>query len=144
ALRESGLQPEQLEVEVTETVMMRNVDQVAEVFRVLKNLGVQLTLDDFGTGYSSLTYMKRFPLDAVKIDRSFVRDLPEDADDLAIARAVIAMAHSLRLKVVAEGVETADQMEHLSRLGCDEVQGTYLSAPLFGDEVVRFLSQSTM
>lgn len=144
ALRESGLQPEQLEVEVTETVMMRNVDQVAEVFRVLKNLGVLLTLDDFGTGYSSLTYMKRFPLDAVKIDRSFVRDLPEDADDLAIARAVIAMAHSLRLKVVAEGVETADQMEHLSRLGCDEVQGTYLSAPLFGDEVVRFLSQSTM
>lgn len=140
ALSESALPPQCLEIEITETGMMRNVEQVYEVLRALKDIGVRLTVDDFGTGYSSLTYMKRFPLDAVKIDRSFIRDIPDDPDDLAIARAVIAMAHSLRLKVVAEGVENAAQERHLREMGCDEIQGLLVSAPLLGDEVTAYVA----
>jgi EAL domain-containing protein (putative c-di-GMP-specific phosphodiesterase class I) len=138
-LSETGLPPNRLELEITETVMMRNVDQVHEVLTELKRLGVRLAVDDFGTGYSSLTYLKRFPLDTVKIDRSFIRNIPDDADDLAISRAVIAMAHSLRVKVVAEGVENGSQLFFLTELGCDEVQGILVSPPLPGVLVPAFL-----
>ena len=96
-------------------------------------MGVHLSIDDFGTGYSSLSYLKRFPIDSVKIDRSFVRDLPADADDAAITQAIIAMAHSLRLKVVAEGVETEPQEQLLRKQGCDEMQGYYYCKPLPGE-----------
>jgi EAL domain-containing protein (putative c-di-GMP-specific phosphodiesterase class I) len=103
-------------------------------------MGVQLALDDFGTGYSSLAYLKRFPVDTIKIDRSFVEGLPADVDDATIARAIIAMAHSLRLTVVAEGVETAEQLEFLRELRCEEIQGYHLSRPLPAAELRQFLA----
>ena len=100
---------------------------------------MRLSIDDFGTGYSCLAYLKRFPLDALKIDRSFVRDLPDDADDAAITKAVIRLAHSLNLKVVAEGVENIAQLRELERYDCDEIQGYYISKPLPAADCARFL-----
>jgi EAL domain-containing protein (putative c-di-GMP-specific phosphodiesterase class I) len=109
---------------------MHNPERAAATLEQLKAMGVSIAIDDFGTGYSSLAYLKRFPIDSVKIDRSFIVDLPGDADDAAITRGVIAMAHSLRLKVIAEGVETREQSEFLREHGCDELQGNYVSPPL--------------
>ena len=103
-------------------------------------MGFGLSLDDFGTGYSSLSYLKRFPIDCIKIDRSFIKDIPQDADDLAITEAVVAMAHGLRLNVVAEGVETVEQLDWLRRFGCDEIQGYYFSKPLPADDAAKLLS----
>jgi EAL domain-containing protein (putative c-di-GMP-specific phosphodiesterase class I) len=119
-----------LEVELTESVLMADPDRANEVLQRLHGLGVRISIDDFGTGYSSLSYLKRFPAQTVKIDRSFISGLPNDADDVAIIEAVIAMAHSLGLAVVAEGVETDEQLAALRRLGCDEAQGYLLGRPM--------------
>ncbi len=119
-IRDSGLHPSKLELEITESMVMSHGEGAVAVLESLKSLGVQIALDDFGTGYSSLAYLKRFPIDTVKIDRSFIQDIPADSDDRKITRAIIAMAHSMRLKVVAEGVETAEQLSFLraQRLRC--------------------------
>jgi EAL domain-containing protein (putative c-di-GMP-specific phosphodiesterase class I) len=128
-LEETGLDPDCLELEITESVVMHNPEQAVVLLNRLKAFGIHLSIDDFGTGYSSLNYLKRFPLNTLKIDRTFIRDLPGDADDAAITQAIIAMAHSLRLNVVAEGVETAEQLAFLRDYECDEIQGYYFSKP---------------
>lgn len=126
----SGIAPALLEFELTESMLMVNPDAAVAILGRIKALGMRLSIDDFGTGYSSLAYLKRFPLDALKIDRTFVRDLPHDSDDAAITRAVINLAHSLNLKVVAEGVENLEQLCELKHFGCDEIQGYYVDRPL--------------
>ncbi|HYD97004.1 MAG TPA: EAL domain-containing protein [Noviherbaspirillum sp.] len=130
ALRESGLAPHCLELEITESVVMRDVDQSLATLRKLKELGVKASIDDFGTGYSSLNYLKRFPVDTLKIDRSFVSDVATDQDDAAIVKAVISLAHILNLRVVAEGVEAEEQRLFLLENGCDEVQGYLFGKPV--------------
>ncbi len=129
-LWDTGLDASQLELEITENVLMGDEAEVVAILQHLKESGVGISLDDFGTGYSSLSYLKRFPVDAVKIDRSFVRDIPLDPDDEAITAAIISMAKALRLRVVAEGVETVQQREFLQARGCDEVQGYLFSPPV--------------
>ncbi|WP_075791947.1 EAL domain-containing protein [Massilia putida] len=126
----AGVDPALLEFELTESMLMANPESAVEILTRIKALGMRLSVDDFGTGYSSLAYLKRFPLDALKIDRTFVRDLPDDPDDAAITKAVIRLAHSLSLKVVAEGVENVDQLRELEQYGCDEIQGYYVGRPL--------------
>jgi diguanylate cyclase (GGDEF)-like protein len=126
-LKETGLPPHLLELEITESTLMEHAQDTLEALHRLRDLGVRLSIDDFGTGYSSLSYLKRFPVDIIKIDRSFVRDVPHDADDASIVTGIIALAHSLRLEVVAEGVETASQLGFLRERSCDLMQGYYLS-----------------
>jgi diguanylate cyclase (GGDEF)-like protein len=136
----SGIDPSSLELEITESAAMSGEDRTVAVLEELKSIGVQIAIDDFGTGYSSLAYLKRFPIDTLKIDRSFIRDIPTDSGDMKITRAIIAMAHSLKLKVVAEGVETAEQLKFLRTQRCDAVQGYFLYRPLPQDEVAHALS----
>ena len=123
AIRTCGLPPSTLEFEITETVAMQNAEDTIGILRQLKTIGIELALDDFGTGYSSLAYLKRFPIDKLKIDKAFVRDIPDDANDLAIVSAIIAMAHALGLRVQAEGVETQAQADFLRDCGCELAQG---------------------
>lgn len=141
ALLDAGLDAQWLQLELTESMVMHNPDSAEAMLRQLKALGVSLAMDDFGTGYSSLGYLKRFPFDCLKIDQSFVQNITTEAGDALIASAVIAMAHSLGLHVVAEGVETESQMRHLRNQNCDQLQGYYFSWPLpaadFGDFVRR-------
>ena len=125
ALRVSGVDPSLIELEITETAVMKNLDEAIIRLHALRKLGVRLSIDDFGTGYSSLSYLKQMPVDILKVDRSFVKDLPHNRDDLAITRAVIAMAHGLSMKVVAEGVEEKEQFDSLRDEGCDEFQGFF-------------------
>ncbi|TMH64551.1 MAG: EAL domain-containing protein [Betaproteobacteria bacterium] len=139
ALRESGLDPALLELEITESMVMLEPEAAAQTMRKLRALGTRLSMDDFGTGYSSLGYLKRFPITTVKLDRSFVRDLPDHEDDVAIARAVLAMAHSLRMDVTAEGVETGEQLEFLRREGCLAYQGYYCSPPVAEEQLLALL-----
>lgn len=131
----TGVPPEALELEITESVAMEDAAAAASVLQSLADKGVALSIDDFGTGYSSLAYLKSFPIDTLKIDRSFVRDIDRDPNDAAIARAIIAMAHSLGLKVIAEGVETRSHLEFLRGVGCDEMQGYLFSPPVSPQEV---------
>jgi EAL domain-containing protein (putative c-di-GMP-specific phosphodiesterase class I) len=138
----SGLDPSLLELEITESVVMSNGESAVSVLGKLKSIGVQIAIDDFGTGYSSLAYLKRFPIDILKVDRSFIRDIPADSGDMKITRAIIAMAHGLRLKVVAEGVETAEQMEFLGSQSCDAVQGYFLYRPLQEEELADALKRN--
>jgi diguanylate cyclase (GGDEF)-like protein len=143
ALRETGLEARHLTLEITESVLMEHAREAVTTLRELKALGLRIEIDDFGTGYSSLAYLKRFPVDALKIDRTFTRDMTENPDDAAIVTGIIALAHSLRLKVVAEGVETQHQRDFLMLLGCDSMQGYYLSEPLPpGDFAEQVLSRS--
>jgi diguanylate cyclase (GGDEF)-like protein/PAS domain S-box-containing protein len=140
-LTEYQVPGEMLDIELTESMVMHDTDHAALTLRELKDLGVTLSLDDFGTGYSSLSYLKRFPIDCLKIDRSFVRDINTNPDDAAIAHAVIAMAHSLSLNVVAEGVETEEQLRLLQSHGCDEFQGYYFSRAVPATDYALLISQ---
>jgi diguanylate cyclase (GGDEF)-like protein len=139
ALTDTGLSPDLLELEITESTLMEHAQDTLQVLHQLRSLGVRLTIDDFGTGYSSLSYLKRFPVEIIKIDQSFVRDLPNDADDAAIVTGIIALAHSLRLEVVAEGVETEAQLRFLREHSCDILQGYYFSKPLPVEQCAHFL-----
>ncbi|MCE1251186.1 MAG: EAL domain-containing protein [Comamonadaceae bacterium] len=134
-LHDTGLAPQYLEIEITESVLLQQSGTAAQMLAALQALGVGVSIDDFGTGYSSLAYLKRYPIDKLKIDRSFVIDTPDSQDDVAIVTAIIQMGHSLQLRVVAEGVETPAQQALLQRLGCDLVQGYGLSRPLAADQV---------
>ena len=129
-ISETGIEARHIEVEITESLLMERADEAAGKLKALSDMGIRISIDDFGTGYSSLSYLKRFPIDKLKIDQSFVRDVATDPDDAAIVVAIIAMAHSLGMKVVAEGVETAEQLAFLRQHGCDECQGYYFSRPL--------------
>jgi len=142
ALDETGLEPDKLDLEITESNAMQNAEHSINTLWGLKKQGVRISMDDFGTGYSSLNYLKRFPIDRIKLDQSFVRDLPSDKDDAAIAMAVIAMGRSLELAVIAEGVETEEQLAFLKGQNCDQLQGFLLSKPLPPDAFDRFLDES--
>jgi len=138
-IHESGLDPSSLELEITESVVMSHGECAVAALEKLKSIGVLIAIDDFGTGYSSLAYLKRFPIDTLKVDRSFIRDIPSDSGDKQITRAIIAMAHSLKLKVVAEGVETQDQLAFLRAQHCDSAQGYLLHRPLPEEEIAKVL-----
>lgn len=138
-LSETQLPPDMLELELTEGVIMENAEVTINTLHKLKSMGIRLSIDDFGTGYSSLSYLKRFPIDTLKIDKSFINDITTNSDDYAIASTIIAMAHNLRLKVIAEGVETKEQLDMLRDKDCDEVQGYYFSHPLPEHELKQFL-----
>ncbi|HEX8614789.1 MAG TPA: EAL domain-containing protein [Telluria sp.] len=140
ALEESGLAARYLELELTESMVMNDVDNAITILRKLKELGVHIAIDDFGTGYSSLSYLRRFPIDVLKIDQSFVADIALGADGAAIVVSIISLAHSLRLKVIAEGVETAEQLGFLREHGCDEVQGYFFSRPVGALEFEHLLA----
>jgi EAL domain-containing protein (putative c-di-GMP-specific phosphodiesterase class I) len=135
----SGLPPEQLELEITESQLMEDIDSTIRTLQTLRKRGVGISLDDFGTGYSSLSYLKRFPIDTVKIDQSFVRDVHKSDDDAAIVRAIIAMSHSLGVRVVAEGVETQAHLEFLRSAGCDAIQGYLIGRPVPESELIALL-----
>jgi EAL domain-containing protein (putative c-di-GMP-specific phosphodiesterase class I) len=140
-LADTGLAPDLLELEITESTLMENAQDTLAALHRLHSLGVRLSIDDFGTGYSSLSYLKRFPVDIIKIDRSFVRDVPQDADDAAIVSAIIALAHSLRLEVVAEGVETEAQLNFLRGRQCDLMQGYHLSPAIPAEQFAALVSR---
>jgi diguanylate cyclase (GGDEF)-like protein/PAS domain S-box-containing protein len=142
-LEEHGISAELLEVEITESSVMTNAEEAARTLEYLESLGVRTAIDDFGTGYSSFNYLKRFPLRAIKVDRSFVRDITTDPDDAAITQAVISMAHSLGLKVIAEGVETEAQLAFLLRYACDEVQGFLFSRPVTGEQCGKLIADES-
>ncbi|MFO7304500.1 MAG: EAL domain-containing protein [Gammaproteobacteria bacterium] len=139
ALDRTKLAPCYLEIELTESAVMHDAERFVAMLNELNDLGVQIAIDDFGTGYSSLSYLKRFPVDRLKVDRSFVQDIATDADDATIVRTIIALGHNLGLKVVAEGVETAEQLAFLRENGCDELQGYLFGAPVPAEEFARLL-----
>ncbi|WDT74527.1 MAG: EAL domain-containing protein [Candidatus Manganitrophus sp.] len=142
ALRDGGLQPSdvEIELEITET-LLHSIERSVEVLRRLRRLGIRLAIDHFGTGCSSLSLLKRLPVDTLKIDRTFVRNIPDDTDNKAIAAAIISMGHSLGLRVIAEGVETDGQLAFLRQQGCDEAQGHLLSEAVSAEAASRLLGR---
>jgi diguanylate cyclase (GGDEF)-like protein len=141
-LKSTGFDSKYLELEITESVVMQDPDKVVVKLEALRRMGVRLAIDDFGTGYSSLGYLKRFPIDSLKVDKAFVRDLAHSSDDVAITRAVIAMAHSLGMNVIAEGVELKEQFDVLRKEGCDEFQGWLCRPALAEDDLLNFIRES--
>ena len=140
-LKETDLDPNHLELELTESVLLENNETTIGTLRQLQRMGIQIAIDDFGTGYSSLSYLKRFPINCLKIDRSFVADVSSDPDNAAIVKAIITLAHSLNLKVIAEGVETTKQLDFLRSMGCHEMQGYLFSKPVPVDQATRLLTE---
>ena len=138
-LSTTELPPHLLELELTESLIMEDMEQNIELLQQLRTRGIELALDDFGTGYSSLSYLKRFPVDTLKIDRSFIMDLDKSPDDAAITRAIIDMAHSLKMNVIAEGVETEEHLSILRDMHCDSIQGYLLSRPVPENELLELL-----
>ena len=138
-LNETGLPPEYLDLEITEGTVMRDVENAIVILQRLSDMGVSVSIDDFGTGYSSLGYLKRFPLNTLKVDRSFVSDITTNPDDAAITETIISMAHNLKLKVVAEGVETFEQFDFLKARKCDQIQGFLFSRPLDAETFEKML-----
>jgi EAL domain-containing protein (putative c-di-GMP-specific phosphodiesterase class I) len=141
ALEESGLPPDSLVLEMTESILLDDSETVLDILRQLKQLGARLAIDDFGTGYSSLSYLHRFPVDILKIDRSFVERLSHASDNAELARTVVRLGQSLQLQTVAEGVEDSAQLLTLRRMGCDIGQGYYFGRPMEGRDVERLLSE---
>ena len=142
-LSDTAMDPERLILEITERVLMGDRDRVGDLLFKIKTIGALLSIDDFGTGYSSLSYLKTFPIDELKIDRSFIVDTPTDGDSAAIVRTIVAMARSLDLQVVAEGVEDEAQVQFLRELGCDQIQGYYFAKPMPAQEFEAFFRQHT-
>jgi EAL domain-containing protein (putative c-di-GMP-specific phosphodiesterase class I) len=140
-LSAARLEPHYLELELTESAVMDDPERSIEILRRLSELGVLISVDDFGTGYSSLSYLRRLPLDKLKIDSAFIREVATSSDDAAIVRAIVSLAHSLHLKVIAEGVETPDQLGFLRDLGCDQYQGYHYSAPVPNNVFVAMLRE---
>ena len=138
-LQETGLDPQYLELEITENISMHNMEYVLSILQEIKKLGVKISMDDFGTGYSSLSYLKKFPIDHLKIDQSFIRDIQHHEEDNSIVKAIIRMAHSLEMIVIAEGVETEAQSSLLREMKCDEIQGFFISKPLPPEHIEHFL-----
>ena len=141
-LRDTGLDPGSLEVEITESIAMQNIDSTLDVLLALNRLSIRVAMDDFGTGYSSLAYLRKFPIQLLKIDRAFIKDLLRNPEDQAIVKAIIAMAHTLKIEVIAEGVETAEQVDFLRVHGCDEVQGFLYSKPVPAEEFAELLARN--
>ena len=141
ALLESGLESESLELELTESLFAENPDETLSLLKAIKSFGINISLDDFGTGYSSLGYLRKFPIDCIKIDQSFVKDLTSNQEQSNLTQSIINMASALNMKTVAEGVETAAQKELLVELGADELQGYYFSKPLSAADFLNFLGQ---
>jgi EAL domain-containing protein (putative c-di-GMP-specific phosphodiesterase class I) len=138
-LATTGLDPSRLELELTESIVLQNTQAVADDMRRLQDLGVTFSIDDFGTGYSSLAYVKNFPVDRLKIDQCFVRNVRSDPNDAAIVRAIVSLAHSLDLEVIAEGADAAEQVTFLRQEGCDEVQGYFFSRALPAHELIALV-----
>lgn len=138
-ISEVGIDPKYLELEITESQIMQDSEKAIKLLEEIRDIGISISVDDFGTGYSSLSYLKRLPIDKLKIDRSFIDDLPHDENDVAIVRAIIALAKSMNLEIIAEGVETKEQLEFLVDEGCPNIQGYYYSKPLPLDEYKEFL-----
>jgi EAL domain-containing protein (putative c-di-GMP-specific phosphodiesterase class I) len=141
ALQTSHLDPRFLEIELTESAVMTNPEDSAAVLQQLSRMGVLVSVDDFGTGYSSMSYLRSFPIDKLKIDRSFIADLTTRADDASIVRAIVSLAHGLQIKVVAEGVETLEQLKFLQSVGCDQYQGYHFSQPLPANEFAELVTR---
>jgi diguanylate cyclase (GGDEF)-like protein/PAS domain S-box-containing protein len=141
-ITESSINPSQLELELTESILIDNVEHTLDVLTRLRTMGVRMAIDDFGTGYSSLNYLKQFPVDTLKIDQSFIRNLPDNKDDAQITRTIISMAHNLGLGVIAEGVETKEQLDFLQQVQCEEVQGYYFSRPIPDNALVKLINKN--
>ena len=140
-LQETGLDPSMLDLEITESMLMSDIDRVKQTLKELSELGVSISVDDFGTGHSSLAYLKQFPISTLKIDRSFITDIPEDKDDVSITIAIINMAKGLGIKTVAEGVEMKEQLDFLKTHECNLMQGYYFSKPVAFGEIITLLQQ---